>query len=106
MSVFWSLGRQGVNSETGLLQGRFFYWSLIIMIEGVCPKCGQRYYGWALLQPRNQSCSKCGVGLLITEDGKKTIEGYSPFTAEEYKINLQHRTVSETEKTKDNTEKE
>ena len=76
------------------------------MIEGVCPKCGQRYYGWALLQPRNQSCSKCGVGLLITEDGKKTIEGYSPFTAEEYKINLPHRTVSETEKTKDNIEKE
>ena len=76
------------------------------MIEGVCPKCSRRYYGWALLQPRNQSCSKCGAGLLITENGKKTIQGYSPFTAEEYKINLPNRTVFETEKTKDNTEKE
>ena len=58
------------------------------MIEGTCPKCGERYYGWVLLQPRHQSCLKCGVGLLITEDGKKTIQGYSPFTAEEYKIKL------------------
>ena len=44
------------------------------MIEGVCPKCGQRYCGWALLQPRNQSCENCGVGLLITEDGKKLLK--------------------------------
>jgi ribosomal protein S27AE len=56
------------------------------MIEGLCPKCGQRYYGWALLQPRSQSCSKCGIGLLITEDGKRIIQRYSPFAAEEYKI--------------------
>ena len=76
------------------------------MIEGRCPKCGQRYYGWALLQPRYQSCLKCGVGFLITEDGKKTFQGYSPFTAEEYKINLPYRAVSEAEKTKDSTEKE
>jgi uncharacterized protein (DUF983 family) len=53
------------------------------MIEGRCPKCGQVYYGWVLLQPRHQNCLKCGIGLLITEDGKKTIQGYSPFTAEE-----------------------
>jgi hypothetical protein len=70
------------------------------MIEGRCPKCGKRYYGWVLLQPRHQSCLKCGVGLLITEDGKKTIQGYSPFTAEKYKINL--FSVPESEKTKDN----
>ena len=76
------------------------------MIEGVCPKCGQRYYGWALLQPRNQSCSNCGVGLLITEDGKKAIQGYSPFTAEEYKINLPPRSMTDTDRTKNNTIKE
>jgi ribosomal protein S27AE len=76
------------------------------MIEGVCPKCGQRYYGWALLQPRNQSCSNCGVGLLITEDGKKAIQGYSPFTAEEYKINLPPRMMTDTDRTKDSTIKE
>ena len=79
------------------------------MIEGLCPKCGRRYYGWSLLQPRNQSCTKCGVGLLITEDdGEKTIQGYSPFTAEEYKLKLTPKTVSEPEKTKgkDSTVKE
>jgi len=77
------------------------------MIAGKCPNCGALYFGWALLQPRNQSCPKCGVGLLITEDNKKTFRGYSPFTAEEYKINLPNRTVPEPEKTKDNnTEKE
>jgi ribosomal protein S27AE len=76
------------------------------MIEGVCPKCGQRCYGWALLQPRNQSCSNCGVGLLITEDGKKAIQGYSPFTAEEYKINLPPRMMTDTDRTKDSNIKE
>ena len=76
------------------------------MIEGKCPKCGRMYYGWALLQPRNQSCTKCGVGLLITEDGIKTIQGYSPFTAEEYKIKLPPGTVPDLERTKDNTVKE
>ena len=56
------------------------------MIEGKCPKCGRRCYGWALLQPRNQSCGKCGVGLLITKDGQTVVEGYSPFTADKYSI--------------------
>jgi len=54
------------------------------MIEGKCYKCGRVYYGWTLLQPRNQSAHDV-VSALITEDGKKTIHGYSPFTAEEYK---------------------
>ena len=76
------------------------------MIEGVCPKCSRRYYGWALLQPRNQSCSKCGVGLLITEDGIKTIQGYSPFTAEEYKIKLPPGATTDPKIAKDNNVKE
>lgn len=76
------------------------------MFEGTCPKCGRRYYGWALLQPRNQSCPKCGVGLLITEEGKKAVQGYSPFTAEEYKISLPPGTVPDSERTKDATVKE
>ncbi len=42
--------------------------------------------GWALRSPRNQSCSKCGAALEIFEDGKRISEGYSPFTAEIYKI--------------------
>jgi len=56
------------------------------MIEGRCPKCGKRYYGWALLKPRNQSCAECGTALLITEDGKTFFEGYSPFKAGKYNV--------------------
>ena len=58
------------------------------MLEGICPRCGVRYYGWALRFPRNQSCSSCGTALEITEEGHDTFQGYSPFTAEEYFINL------------------
>ena len=76
------------------------------MIEGKCLKCGRMYYGWALLEPRNQSCPKCGVGLLITEDGKKAIQGFSPFSAEEYKIKLPPGALPDSEKTKDKTIKE
>jgi hypothetical protein len=43
---------------------------------------------------------------LIIEDGKKIIHGYSPFTAEEYKIKLPPGAMPESEKTKDKTEKE
>ena len=76
------------------------------MIEGACPKCGQRYYGWVLLQPRSQNCSKCGIGLLITEDGKKTSQGYSPFTAEEYKFKSFFKTTHDPERIKDTSKKE
>ena len=51
------------------------------MLQGKCPKCGTQYHGWALLNPRHQSCPRCGVGLEIT-DGNKVIEGYSAFNAE------------------------
>ena len=58
------------------------------MLEGICPECGSRYYGWALRNPRYQMCSKCGIALDITEDGQKYFQGYSPFTAEQYSMNL------------------
>lgn len=76
------------------------------MIEGKCYKCGRVYYGWASVQPRNQDCSKCGAGLLITEDGKETIHGYSPFTGEEYKIKLPLQATPDPERTKDTTTNE
>jgi hypothetical protein len=53
--------------------------------EGRCPKCGSRYYGWALANPRHQMCNKCGTALEILMDGK-VIKSYSPFTDDEYKI--------------------
>ena len=58
------------------------------MIEGICPKCGHCYVGWALKFPRNQMCSNCGAALQIYLDGKRISEGYSPFTAEKYTVNL------------------
>jgi len=58
------------------------------MLEGRCRKCGTHLLGWALLNPRNQSCPKCGRALEIMENGKKVSEGYSPFTAKEYKLDL------------------
>ena len=70
------------------------------MLEGKCPKCGRQFYGWALLQPRNQSCPKCGVGLLITENGKTFFRGYSPFDAD--KISIDSPENIDVSETKDN----
>jgi hypothetical protein len=43
---------------------------------------------------------------LITEDGKETIHGYSPFTAEEYKIKLPPQATPDPDRTKDSTANE
>ena len=58
------------------------------MLEGKCPKCGYYCAGWALQFPRHQTCSRCGIGLEITEDGRNVFTGYSPFTADKYSIDL------------------
>lgn len=39
------------------------------MPKGVCPRCGETYYGWALLQPKSQYCGRCGTRLIITIPG-------------------------------------
>ena len=70
------------------------------MIEGKCTKCGQHYWGWSLLNPRNQSCGKCGTALAIFEDGKKLMDGYSPFTAEEYNVKSGNPSLPETTQSK------
>lgn len=86
--------------------GRFFYFGAIDMIEGKCTKCGRRYYGWILLQARNQICTACGEELLITEDGIRVIKGYSPFTAEEYKLKTPDSISSDPHKAHDTTVKD
>jgi hypothetical protein len=55
--------------------------------EGRCPKCGRRYHGWALRNPRRQTCPKCGRGLEIRNSNDTTSRGYSPFNAEGYLLN-------------------
>ena len=62
-------------------------WYNKVMLEGKCLKCGTHRIGWALLNPRHQTCPKCGAGLEITKDGRPVSRGYSPFTAERYLIN-------------------
>ena len=54
------------------------------MLEGKCPKCGTRRFGWALLNPRHQTCPKCGSGLEIRNGDRIISKGYSPFTANKY----------------------
>lgn len=54
------------------------------VLEGKCPKCGTHRIGFALRNPRHQTCPKCGAGLEITNGGRKVSKGYSPFTAERY----------------------
>jgi len=44
------------------------------MPEAKCPKCGARYFGWALLDPQHQKC-KCGAQLEIINQNKGTAEG-------------------------------
>ena len=58
------------------------------MLEGRCPKCGYRCYGWFLRFPRNQSCPKCGTALEINEEGRLISKGHSPFKSEKYVIDL------------------
>ena len=65
------------------------------MLEGKCPKCGYHCAGWALQFPHNQACPKCGIGLLITEGGRKVSVGYSPFTADKYVIDAPNNAPSQ-----------
>jgi hypothetical protein len=37
------------------------------MLQGICPRCGSRFYGWALKNPEHQDCSRCGSWLEISE---------------------------------------
>ena len=53
--------------------------------SAVCSKCGSRHHGWALLNPRHQTCPRCGAGLEISVNGQ-IFEGYSPFKAEKLTI--------------------
>jgi len=76
------------------------------MIKGTCPKCSQWYYGWVLLQPRSQNCPKCGIGLLITEDGKNMIQEYASFNADDYKFKSHYKTTPDPERIKNSAKKE
>lgn len=69
------------------------------MIEGKCSKCGTLRYGWALLNPRYQTCATCGYGLDIYKDGRLIIKGFSPFTAK--RLDVDNSTDTQIHQTKD-----
>ena len=56
------------------------------MIEGTCPRCGLRQFGCGLLNPRYQTCPDCHTALVITEEGRPLMQGFSPFTSERLEI--------------------
>ena len=54
------------------------------MLEGRCPKCGIRYYGWALRDSGHQTCPSCGRKLQIKDSNGTLSEGYSPFLIDKH----------------------
>ena len=46
-------------------------------LEGICPKCGFHYYGWALSNPLAQKCGNCGSALEIKRDNVTIPSGLS-----------------------------
>jgi hypothetical protein len=37
------------------------------MLQGICPRCGAQFYGWALKSPEYQDCNRCGAWLDISQ---------------------------------------
>jgi len=70
------------------------------------PKCGRLYYGWGITPTTQSSCPKCGVGLLITEDGKRLVKDIPLFTDEEYKFKSLMEFCLDTARTKNTNVKE
>ena len=91
--------------KRGLDTSRIPIWYNRDMLEGKCPKCGTHRVGWSLLNPRHQTCPKCGIGLEITEDGRRISSGYSPFTADRYLITPPTNALSSHDKEKDKRKK-
>ena len=55
-------------------------------MEGICPKCGTKYYGWALNNPLEQRCEICGADLDVFDDSEHVEEKQSPFDYLKYEI--------------------
>ena len=53
--------------------------------EAKCPKCGTQHFGWALLDPKQQKCKKCGAQLEMvnkrSRDSVATRKGESPLSS-------------------------
>jgi uncharacterized OB-fold protein len=56
------------------------------LMKGKCPRCGARYYGWALKGPVHQYCDECGSELDVNEETDYSLERYMVFSYPEYRI--------------------
>jgi Zn-finger nucleic acid-binding protein len=66
------------------------------MLQGVCPRCGTKFYGWALKSPEHQDCSRCGSWLDITE-GSTEHQTASPTRSNIYTSDNIHHILKETD---------
>jgi uncharacterized OB-fold protein len=55
-------------------------------MKGKCPKCGARYYGWALKEPVHQYCDECGSELDVYEETDYSWKHYMVLSYPRYEI--------------------
>ena len=55
-------------------------------MKGKCPRCGARYFGWALKEPVHQYCDECGSELEVYEQTDYNWRRFSAFNYEKYEI--------------------
>jgi uncharacterized protein (DUF983 family) len=51
----------------------------MVLLEGKCPKCGLRRYGWALKTQPPKTCPNCGEVLEIKDIDDTISESQTPF---------------------------
>jgi len=43
------------------------------MLNGICPKCASRWYGWVLQRAEARVCPRCSSQLEVVDDGGQVI---------------------------------
>jgi len=69
-------------------------------MEGVCPRCGAHYYGWALDSPLKHRCDICHVELKIFDDREHTKKINLPMNIRNtrYQLTKRRKKIQRTEK--------
>ena len=68
---------------------------MLMVLEGKCPKCGLRRYGWALKTQPPKTCPNCGVLLEIKYIDDTIPESNAYFIADKYLKTKWHDANSE-----------
>jgi hypothetical protein len=53
------------------------------VMTGICPECGARFCGWALMNPEFQKCDRCGCELEIFRDRVRIVTSNNQVAASE-----------------------